>query len=143
MILNSLPSIGPRAYHMANTCLLNKQMLHKYSLSPQELFMGFSTRMLKWVAIPFSVDHGLSDAFTLWCWRRLLKVPWTARGSNQLILKEINSEYLLEGQMLKLKLQYFGHLMERADSLEKTLIDRKSTRLNSSHRLTSRMPSSA
>ena len=121
MILNSLPSIGPRAYHMANTCLLNKQMLHKYSLSPQELFMGFSTRMLKWVAIPFSVDHGLSDAFTLWCWRRLLKVPWTARGSNQLILKEINSEYLLEGQMLKLKLQYFGHLMERADSLEKTL----------------------
>ena len=58
------------------------------------------------------------DAFDLWCWRRLLKVPWTARRSNQSILKEINPEYSLEGMMLKLKLQYFGHLMGRADSLE-------------------------
>ena len=62
------------------------------------------------------------DAFELWCWRRLLRVPWTARRSNQSILKEINLEYSLEGLMLKLKLQYFGHLMQRADSLEKTLI---------------------
>ena len=62
------------------------------------------------------------DAFELWCWRRLLRVPWTARSSNQSILKEISLEYLLEGLMLKLKLQYFGHLMQRADSLEKTLI---------------------
>ena len=62
------------------------------------------------------------DAFELWCWRRLLRVPWTARRSNQLILKEINPEYSLEGLMLKLKLQYFGHLMWRADSLEKTLM---------------------
>ena len=62
------------------------------------------------------------DAFELWCWRRLLRVPWTARRSNQSILKEISPEYLLEGLMLKLKLQYFGHLMRRADSLEKTLI---------------------
>jgi len=61
------------------------------------------------------------DAFKLWCWRRLLRVPWTARRSNQSILKEINPEYWLEGLMLKLKLQYFGHLMWRADSLEKTL----------------------
>ena len=60
------------------------------------------------------------DAFELWCWRRLLRVPWTARGSNQSILKEISHEYSLEGPMLKLKLQYFGHLMRRADSLEKT-----------------------
>ena len=60
------------------------------------------------------------DAFELWCWRRLLRVPWTARRSNQSILKEINPEYSLEGLMLKLKLQYFGHLMQRADSLEKT-----------------------
>ena len=60
------------------------------------------------------------DAFDLWHWRRLLKVPWTARRSNQLILKEINPEYSLEGLMLKLKLQYFGCLMERANSLEKT-----------------------
>ena len=62
------------------------------------------------------------DAFELWCWRRLLRVPWTARRSNQSILKEINPECSLEGLMLKLKLQYFGHLMQRADSFEKTLI---------------------
>ena len=62
------------------------------------------------------------DAFELWCWRRLLRVPWTARGSNQSFLKEISPEYSLEGLMLKLKLQYFGHLMRRTDSLEKTLL---------------------
>ena len=62
------------------------------------------------------------DAFELWCWRRFLRVPWTARRSNQSILKEINSEYSLEGLMLKLKLQYFGHLMQITDSLEKTLM---------------------
>ena len=62
------------------------------------------------------------DAFELWCWSRLLRVPWTARGSNQSILKEISPEYSLEGLMLRLKLQYFGHLMWRTDSLEKTLM---------------------
>ena len=62
------------------------------------------------------------DVFKMWCWRRLLRVPWTARRSNQLILKETNSEYSWEGLMLKLKLQYFGHLIRRADSLEKTLM---------------------
>ena len=62
------------------------------------------------------------DAFELWCWRRLLRVPWTARISNQSILKEVNPDYSLEGLMLKLKLQYFGHLMQRVDSLEKTLM---------------------
>ena len=62
------------------------------------------------------------DAFELWCWRRLLRAPWTARRANQSILKEISTEYSLEGLMLKLKLQYFGHLMRRADSLEKTLM---------------------
>ena len=62
------------------------------------------------------------DAFELWCWRRLLRVPWTARRSNESILKEISPECSLEGLMLKLKLQYFGHLMRRADSLEKTLM---------------------
>ena len=62
------------------------------------------------------------DAFELWCWRRLLRVPWTARTSNQSILKEINPGISLEGMMLKLKLQYFGHLMRRVDSLEKTLM---------------------
>ena len=65
------------------------------------------------------------DAFELWCWRKLLKVPWTARRSNESILKEITPEYSLEGLMLKLKLQYFGDLMRRADSFEKTLMLRK------------------
>ena len=63
-----------------------------------------------------------TDAFELWCWRRLLRVPWTARRSNQSILKEISSEYSLEGLMLKLKLQHFGHLMRRTNSLDKTLM---------------------
>ena len=62
------------------------------------------------------------DGFELWCWRRLLRVPWNAERSNQSILKEISPEYALEGLMLKLKLQYFGHLMRRVDSLEKTLM---------------------
>ena len=66
------------------------------------------------------------DAFELWCWRRLLRVPWTARGSNQSILKEVNPEYSLEGLMLKLKVQYFGHLMQRVNPLEKTLMLGKS-----------------
>ena len=66
-----------------------------------------------------------TDAFEQWCWRRLLRVPWTARRSNQSILKEISPEYSLEGLMLKLKLQYFGHLMLRTDSLEKTLMLKK------------------
>ena len=67
-------------------------------------------------------EHRRIDAFELWCWRRVLRVPWTARRSNQPILKEIGPECSLEGLMLKLKFQYFGHLMQRVDSLEKTLI---------------------
>ena len=66
-------------------------------------------------------EHQRIDAFELWCWRRLLRVPWTARRSNQSVLKEINPEYSLEGLILKLKLQYFGHLIQRANSVEKTL----------------------
>ena len=68
------------------------------------------------------VEHQRIDVFDLWCWRRLLRVPWTARRSNQSILKEISPEYSLEGLMLKRKLQYFGHLMRRANSLEKNLM---------------------
>ena len=67
-------------------------------------------------------EHRRTDAFKLWCWRRLLRVPWTARRSNLSILKEISPGTSLEGMMLKLKLQYFGHLMQRTDSLEKTLM---------------------
>ena len=70
-------------------------------------------------------EHLKIDALELWCWRRLLRVPWTARRSNQSILKEINPEYSLEELMLKLQLQYFGHLMQRADSLEKILMLKK------------------
>ena len=67
-------------------------------------------------------EHRRIDAFELWCWRRLLRVPWTARRSNLSILKEISPEYSLEGPMLKLKLQYFGYLMQRTESLEKMLM---------------------
>ena len=67
-------------------------------------------------------EHRRTDASKLWCWRRLLRVPWAARRSNQSVLKEINPEYSLEGLMLRLKLQYFGHLMQRANSMEKTLM---------------------
>ena len=70
-------------------------------------------------------EHRRTDALELWCWRRLSRIPWTARRSNQSILKEISTEFSLEGLMLKLKLQYFGHLMRRTDSLEKTLLLRK------------------
>ena len=89
-------------------------------------------RVLEWGAIAFSygceswtikkAECRRTDAFKLWCWRRFMRVPWTARRSNQSILKEIEPEYSLEGLMLKLKLQYVGHLMQRADSLENTLI---------------------
>ena len=67
-------------------------------------------------------EHQRIEAFKLWCWRKLLRVPWTARRSNQSILKKISPEHSLEGLMLKLKLKYFGHLMKRADSFEKTLM---------------------
>ena len=70
-------------------------------------------------------EHQRIDAFELCCWRRLLRVPWTSRRSNQSILKEISPEYSLKGLMLKLKLQYFGHLMQRTNSFEKTLMMRK------------------
>ena len=77
-------------------------------------------RCENWTVTKF--EHRRTDAFELWCWRRLLRVPWTARRSNQSILKEIRPGFSLEGMMLKLKLQYFGHLMRKADSLEKSLM---------------------
>ena len=95
--------------------------------------MRTKTHLVKAVIFPV-VMHGCEswtiekaerkrmDAFEVWCWKRPLRVPWTARRSNQSVLKEINAEYSLEGLMLKLKLQYFGHLMQRANSLEKTLM---------------------
>ena len=84
------------------------------------LFPVFMFRCESWTIK--KAEHWRIDIFKLWCWRRLLSIPWTARRSNQPILKEINTDHSLEGLMLKLKLQYFGHLIQRTDSLEKTLI---------------------
>ena len=95
--------------------LLTKVCLVKVAVFPVVTF-GCERWTIK------KVEHERIDAFQLWCWRRLLRVRWTARRSNQAFLKEINPEYSLEGLMLKLKLQYFGHLMRRTDSFEKTLM---------------------
>ena len=94
---------------------------------PSSQSYGFSVAMYgceRWTIK--NAEHQKTDTSQLWHWRRLLRVPWTARRSNQSILKEINLEYSLEGMVLKLKLQYFGHLMQRADSLEKTVMLGKS-----------------
>ena len=96
--------------------LLTKVRLVKAMIFPVVMYGCKSWTIIK------KAEHWRTDAFELWCWRRLLKVPWTARRSNQSILKKINLEYSLEGLMLKLKLQYFGHLMWRTNSLEKTLM---------------------
>ena len=95
--------------------LATKVHLVKAMVFPVVMY-GCDSRTIK------KAEHWRIDAFELWCWRRLLRVPWTARRSNQSILKEISPRCSLEGLMLKLKLQYFGHLMQRADSLEKTLM---------------------
>ena len=98
-----------------DTTLPTKVRLVKAMVFPVVMYVCESWTIKK-------VMHRKIDAFELWCWRRLLRVPWTARISNQSILKEISPEYSLKGLMLKLKLQYFGHLVERTDSLEKTLM---------------------
>ena len=105
-------------------------------LKSRDITLPTKVRLVKGMVFPVVVygceswtlkkdEHRRIDAFALWCWRRLLRVPWTARRSNQSILKEIRLEYSLEGLMLKLNLQYFGHLMQRVDSFEKILILRK------------------
>ena len=99
----------------SNITLLTKVCIVKALVFPVVMY-GCESWVIK------KAEHWRIDAFVLWCQRRLLIVPWTARRSNQSILKEINSEYSLEGLRLKLKLQYFGHVMWRTDSLEKTLL---------------------
>ena len=102
---------------------IQKQRHYFANKGPSSQSYGFPSRMYgceSWTIK--KAERWRTDAFELWCWRRLFRVSWTARKSNQSILKEINPEYSLEGLMLKLKLQYFGHLMWRADSLEKTLM---------------------
>ena len=117
-------------------CLLlgRKAMTHLDSiLKSRDITLPTKVHLVKAIVFPVvmygceswtikKAEHQRIDAFELWSWRRLLRVPWTARRSNQSILKEISPEYSLEGVMLKLKLQYFGHLMQRTDSLEKTLM---------------------
>ena len=96
-------------------CFANKGHLVKAMVFPVVTY-GCESWTIK------KAEHCRIDAFELWCWRRMLRVPWTARRSNQAILKEISPGFSLEGLMLKLKLQYFGHLIRRADSFEKTLM---------------------
>ena len=104
------------AYSKAETLLCQKKVhLVKAMVFPVVMY-GCESWTIK------KAEHWRIDVFQLWCWRRLLRVPWTARRLNQSILKEISPEYWLEGLMLKLKLQYFGHLMRRTDSFEKTLM---------------------
>ena len=122
--------------HEIKRCLLlgRKVMTNLYSiLRSRDITLPTKVCLVKAVVFPVviygcenwtikKVEHRRIDAFELWCWRRLLRVPWTARRSNQSIPKEISPEYSLEGVMLKLKLQYFGHLIRRTDSVEKTLM---------------------
>ena len=122
--------------HEIKRCLLfgRKAVTNLHNiLKSRDITLPTEVRLVKAMVFPVVVygcdswtintaEHWRSDAFELCCWRRLLRVPWTARWSNQSILKEISHEYSLEGLMLKLKLQYFGHLMWRTDSFEKTLM---------------------
>ena len=102
---------------------IKKQRHYFANKGPSSQSYGLSSsHVWMWELSYRKAEHWRIDAFELWCWRRLLRVPWTARRSNQSILNEISPEYSLEGLMLKLKLQYFGHLMQRTDSLEKTLM---------------------
>ena len=111
-----------KSYDKPRQCIKNQRYHFDYK-GPSNQSYGFPVVMYgceSWTIK--KAERQRTDAFELWCWRRLLRVPWTARRSNQSILKEISPKYSLEGLMLKLKLQYFGHLMWRADSLEKTLM---------------------
>ena len=116
--------------HEIKRCLL---LGRKVTIKSRDITLPTKVRLVKAMVFPSvmygceswtvkKAEHRRIDAFEMWCWRRLLRVLWTARRSNQSILKEISPECSLEGMMLKLKLQYFGHLMQRVDSLEKTLM---------------------
>ena len=127
---------GDYCSHEIKRCLLleRKAMTNLDSiLKNRDITLPTKVHLLKAMVFPAvmygceswtikKAEHGRNDAFELWCWRRLLRVHWTARRSNQFILKETSSEYSLEGLMLKLELQYFGNLMQRDDSLENTLM---------------------
>ena len=110
------------SYDQPRQCI-KKQRHYFVNKGPSSQSYGFSSSHHEYERWTIKkAEHWRIDAFELWCWRRLLRVPWTARRSNQSILKENSPQYSLEGLMLKLKLQYFGHLMRRTDSFEKTLM---------------------
>ena len=126
---------GDCSHEMKKHLLLGRKVMTNLDriLRSREITLPTKVRLVKAMVFPVVIygyqswtikkaEHQIIDAFELWCWRRLLRVPWTARRSNQSILKEISPEYSLEGLMMKLKLQCFGHLMRRADSFEKTLM---------------------
>ena len=122
---------GDCSHEIKRHLLLGRKVMT--NLDSRDITLPTKVRLVKTMVFPVvmygceswtvkKAERRRIDAFELWCWRRLLRVPWTARRSNQSILKEISPGYSLEGLILKLKLQYFGHLMRRADSLEKTLM---------------------
>ena len=126
---------GDCSHEIKRCLLLGRKLMTNLdtTLKTKDITLPTKVHLLKAVVFPVVMNGCESwiikkaecwrtDAFELWCWRRLLRIPWTARRSNQSILKEIHPEYSLEGLMLKLKLQYFGHLMQRTESLEKTLM---------------------
>ena len=133
-ILASKSTVDSNLNHEIRTWLLlaRKAMTNINSvLKSRDIILLTKVHIVKVMVFPLATyscesrtikeaEYQRTDAFKLWCWWRLLRVPWTPRRSNQSVLKEFNSEYSLEGMMLKLKLQYFGHLMQRANSLEKT-----------------------
>ena len=126
---------GDCSHEIKSSLLLGRKVMTNLDniLKSRDITLLTKVRLVKAMVFPVimygcenwsikNAEHRQSDAFEVWCWRRLLRVPWTARRSNQSILKEINAGISLEGMMLKLKLQYFGHLMRRVDSLGKTLM---------------------
>ena len=126
---------GDGSHEIKRCLLLGRKAMTKLDsiLKSRDITLLTDVRLVKGMVFPVVMDgceswtikkdeHQRIDTFELWCWRRLLRVPWTARRSNLSILKEISPEYSIEGLMLKLKLQYFGHMMQRTDSLEKTLM---------------------
>ena len=126
---------GDCSHEIKRRLLLGRKVMTKLDsiLKSRDITLPTNVRLVKSMVLPVvmygceswtvkKAEHRSIDAFELWCWRRLLRVHWTARRSNQSILKEISPRCSLEGLMLKLKLQYFGHLMRRADSFEKTLM---------------------
>ena len=132
---SKIPVDGDCRYEIKRRLLLGRKVMTNLDsiLKSRDITLSTKVHLVKAVVFPVVIyeceswtvkkaEHQKIDAFELWCWRRLLRVPWTARRSNQSILKEVSPRCSLEGLMLKLKLQYFGHLIQRVDSLEKTLM---------------------